>query len=107
MRGYDAVIRVSIRVMRDVGHEFSVCNAITAKFIGYKAIGFGASAFEQLLEEPFRCLTVASFLQKDINDITILINRPPQIMTLTLNCNEHLIHKPMIARLRLASFQIS
>jgi hypothetical protein len=48
------------------------------------------------LKETLCGLSISSCLEKDINNLTILINRSPQVMLLSLDSNEYLINEERI-----------
>jgi hypothetical protein len=53
-------------------------------------------AFEQLAKELLRGLLVATALHQDIEDVVILIHGTPQIMTLAVDRQKHLIEMPFV-----------
>ena len=55
-------------------------------------------ALEQLAEELLRRVLVPAALHQDIEDIAVLIHRPPQVMAFTIDGEEHLIQMPLVAR---------
>src|SRR5215831_18444260 len=56
--------------------------------------------FEQLAEELLRGLFIAPALHQNIEDIVVLVHRPPQVMPLTMNGEKHLIQVPLVTWLR-------
>ena len=53
-------------------------------------------ALEQLAEELLRSLFVAPALHQDIKEVVVLIHRPPQVMTLAVDGQKHLIQMPRV-----------
>jgi hypothetical protein len=56
-------------------------------------------ALEQLAKELRGRLLIALALDQDIEDVVVLIHGPPQVMPLTMDCQEDLVQRPCIARL--------
>src|SRR4029453_14449956 len=59
-------------------------------------------AFEQLPKALLRSLLVPTTLDENVEDIAILVNRPPEVISCTMNRDEYLIQVPLIARARTA-----
>src|SRR6267142_5187112 len=57
-------------------------------------------ALEQLAEEFLGRGLMATPLHENVQDMAVLIDRPPQIMTLALDCQKDLIEMPRIPGLR-------
>src|SRR5262245_38963040 len=53
---------------------------------------------EQLVEELLRRPLIAPTLHQDVEHVALLIHRPPEIMTLALDREKHLVHVPFITR---------
>jgi hypothetical protein len=52
---------------------------------------------QQVLEKPFRGGPVASRLYQDVNDLTVLIDGSPQVMSRSFYADEHLVDMPASA----------
>ena len=87
--------------MRNLAAHFSQGSRITFQFIRYYAIGSCSIAFEQLFEEFQRRLLIPLFRNENIQFIIVLIYSPPQVMLLSVDLDEDLIQKPLIAQLPL------
>jgi hypothetical protein len=57
-------------------------------------------ALEQLAEKLLRRVLIASALHENVEHVIILIDSPPQVMPLTIDCQEDLVQMPFVARLR-------
>ena len=55
-------------------------------------------AFQQLTEEPLRRTAITSGLHEDVDHVTILVNRPPEIPTPALNLHKQLVEIPGVAQ---------
>jgi hypothetical protein len=62
---------------------------------------------QDLGEAPLRGLGVPSALHKDLQDVTVLVDRPPQILEFSANRNEDLIDVPDITQPPFSSLQPS
>jgi hypothetical protein len=62
-------------------------------------------ALQKLSKEAFRCTTVASRLDEEIDHVAVLIDGPPQILSLTVDRDEDLVPAPCISESTLSSFQ--
>jgi hypothetical protein len=57
-------------------------------------------ALQQLAEKLLRRLFVASALHQNIQDIIVLIHRPPQVMAFAMDRQKNLVQMPFVPRLR-------
>jgi len=64
------------------------------KFFKLKTIAWGAVAFHDFFEESQSRLAVASLAHKGLQDFTLVINSPPQIMCFTIDEYKHFIKMP-------------
>src|SRR6516165_6458372 len=62
-------------------------------------------ACEQRAEKLRRGLRVAPTLDEHVQDVVVLINRPPQIRPRTRDGQEDLVQRPCVARLRTTATQ--
>ena len=51
------------------------------------------------MEEPLGRRRIAPALDQDVEDISVLVDRTPQIVLLAANADEHLVHVPLVAGL--------
>ena len=70
---------------------------IAAKFVGDQPSGLIALAFDETAEEPFSRTVIAVALHQNVNDIAVLIDRPIQIVSLSLNGDKDFVDMPRIA----------
>ncbi len=54
------------------------------------------TALQELAEELLRCTLVAPALHEDIEYITFLVDRPPQLVRLLVDLEEDFIHVPLV-----------
>ena len=97
VRNFCSVVGVPPRVMSDRGHHNSVRGRVTPQLVRDDSPRFTAFALEKFSEELFRRAPIASGLYEDVDEITVLINRPPEILPLAADGDENLIEKPSVA----------
>lgn len=68
-------------------------HTVTSGFIRDNLSGFAKMLLQESLKETLRGLSISPFLEKYINNFTVLINSPPQIMLLSLNLHEDFINE--------------
>ena len=90
MRKFCSIVGVLVRVVPCFRDQFSVCYAIAPQFVRDDLSGY-AARLKKTLEETFGCLGISSFLQIDIDDFAILIDRPPKVMLFGPNLYEHFV----------------
>jgi hypothetical protein len=56
---------------------------VTSEFIRDNFPGHGCLPFKQLSEEPQRCSFISAALHQNIDDVSILVDRPPKILAFT------------------------
>jgi len=79
--------------------------SIALQFIGNDHSRDVLQPFEELAEELFGRVRVASALHKDIQHVAVLINSSPQIVGFAIDFQVHLVHMPFISRFRTATAQ--
>ncbi len=97
MRPFRSIIRIDLILVVHGWHHRSMRSGIAAKFVGDQPSGLTALAFDETAEEPFRGPLIAATLEKNINDIAVLIDRPIQIVSLSLNGDKDFVDMPRIA----------
>jgi hypothetical protein len=88
--------------MDDGRHHRPVRRTIASQLVRHKPPGRATLTLQQLTEEAFGSTLVATRLDEKIDHITILINRTPEILPLTLNGDEHLVQVPRVAQATLS-----
>jgi hypothetical protein len=90
----------------DARQDLLFGGAIAAEFIRDDDPRHIPQALQQLAEESFRRVLVPPALHQDIEDMAILIDRPPQIVAFTPHAEKHLIQMPFVARSRAPAAQL-
>ena len=88
--------------MDDGRHHRPGRRNIASQFVRHGPPGRATLTLQQLPKEAFGSTSVATRLDEDIDHVTILINRTPEILPLTLNGDEHLVQVPRVAQATLS-----
>jgi hypothetical protein len=59
----------------DIRHDGPVRCAVAPQLIGYQPPRFASLAFQQPTKEAFRCRLIATGLDKNIDYVSVLVNR--------------------------------
>jgi hypothetical protein len=102
MRDFRTVVLSTSLAMGDAGDELAPGRSIAGEFISHQLMRDILQPFQRLAQEACRSVFVPPFLHQDIQDLAILINRAPQIVALSINCDKHLVDVPHVAQLPLA-----
>jgi hypothetical protein len=73
-----------------------MCDTIAPQFIRHYLPGFVLMYLQEPFKESLCGRTISSFLEKHINNFTILINRSPEVMLFTINPDENLVNEKCI-----------
>jgi hypothetical protein len=76
-----------------------------AQLIGHDLPGFTAIGSDQTLEEAFSSGTISLCLEINVNYFSVLIDRPPQVVLLSIDLYEHFINVEGIAITTVLSLQ--
>ena len=99
------IIGILLGIVSDARQDCSLRSTIALQFVGDHSKRFFALAVHQSAQESLRCTLVASRLQQNVDDITVLIHGTPQILLLTVHSDEEFIQIPAIAEASLSPFQ--
>ena len=94
------VIQISVLPMFDAWEELPLRGSITLQLVRDDDAWSVLAPLEELAEESLRSLLVAPALHQDIEDLAILIDRPPEIVPLTTNREKDAV--PKLIRIWLA-----
>ncbi len=97
IRGFQFIANPTlIGVMNRIRDEFAVSNTVTPQFVGDDFPWFTFVFLQHSIEKSLSSFSISPFLEKHINDFTILIDRPPKIVLLAINLDEHFINEKCI-----------
>ena len=94
---FSSVVLVPAGSMGNGWKDFSVSRRIASKLVGNELPGWLPLVFQNLAKEAFDGSPVSVACHQDIEDVVVLVHRPPQIMTLTADGDEHFVHVPDVA----------
>ena len=63
-------------------------NTVAAQLVGHEPHGFLSLTLQQSAEESPRCTPVPTGLYEDVDQVTVLIHRAPEILALTVDRHE-------------------
>ena len=81
-------------------------DTVAAQLVGHEPHGFLSLTVQQSAEESPRCPRVPTGLYEDVDQITILIHRAPEILALTVDRHEDFIQEPRISESTLSALQL-
>jgi hypothetical protein len=90
MRVFRPIIQISMLAVSHTRHERSLGGFVTFQFIGDEHPWGVRQSLEQLTEERLCGFPVAPALRQDIEDVAVLVDRPPEVMTLTVKREKRL-----------------
>jgi len=96
------IVEIPMLTVLDSRQNLALRCAIAFEFIGNDDPWHVGEACEQLSKELLRGLLVPTTLDKNIEDIAVLGNRPPEVMSFAINREEDLVQVPLIAGSRTA-----
>ena len=102
---FGAIVLVSVRAMGDGRHDRSVRSPVAAQLVGDQPPRRTLLALQQLAEKACSRPTVATRLDEDIDDVTILIDGTPEIAPLSLDGDEDLVQLPDVAQPALSTLE--
>jgi hypothetical protein len=105
MGPFGAIVRVSRRIMGDQRHEVPMGDTVAAQLVGHEPHRFLSLTVQQAAKESPRCPRVPTGLYEEVDQVTILIHRAPEILALPVDRHEHLIQEPRISESTLSAFQ--
>ena len=86
-------------------HDRPERRAVTLQFVRDQAKRNLLLPLQELAKEALRRATVTPGLDEDVDHITVLINRTPEILPLAVDRDEDFVQEPRIAETTLTSFQ--
>ena len=96
VRDFGAVVRILIRDVNDRRHHGPRGRRVAPQFVGDQPAGYAALAFQQLPEKAHCGAPVPPRLHQDVEDVAVLVYRPPQVLLTTVQRDEQLIEVPRV-----------
>ena len=105
MRVLCSIVQAFVLTVLHSWQNLSFCSPITPELIGNDHARNVSQSFEQLAKEAFGSFFVAPALHQDVEDITILIDRSPEVVFFSTESEYDLVHMPFVAATRTATTQ--
>jgi hypothetical protein len=105
MRIFRPVVHPFVLLVLHARQDLAFRSPITLQLIGDDHARNVVQPFEQLAEKSLSGLFVAVALYKDIEHISVLIHRSPQILSLATDAEEDLIQVPYVATAKATATQ--
>jgi hypothetical protein len=97
MREFRAIVLVLPRAVHHGRHRGAVRRGVAAQLIRDQTAGLPALSFQQLPEKTGGRPPIAPRLDKDVDDIAVLVHGTPQILLPPLDLHEHFVQIPGVA----------
>src|SRR5262249_29174974 len=97
-----AVVEIPMLTVLDSRQNLALCRSVALQLVGDAHPWHRGEAFEQLPKELLRGLLVPTTLDENVEDIAVLVNRPPEVMSFAMHRDAYLVQVPFIARARTA-----
>src|SRR5262252_1511561 len=89
------IIEIATLPVFHAGQDFALRGAVALQLVRNDDARHVQQALQQLAEKLLRRLLVASALHEDIEDVVVLVDRAPEVMTLTMNREKYLSQVPL------------
>ena len=100
---FGSVVFILAGSMGNRWEDLSVRSLIASKLVGDELQRWFLLVFQHLVKEALSSSPVSAACDQDIEDVTILIDRSPKIMTFTADGDEQLVDVPDVAHSTLSS----
>ena len=98
MRHLRSVVLALLRAVYDRRHHGAVRGGVAAQLIRNQPARRTALSFQQFPEETGGRLAITPRLDEDVDEVTVLVNRPPEIPSAALDLHKQLVEIPGIAQ---------
>jgi hypothetical protein len=105
MRVLAPVVQIPTLAMLSSWEHLALGRAVALQLVRDDDAGNVHETLEQLAKKLLGGLLVAPALRQHIQDMTVLIHSPPQVMALAVDRQQQLIHVPCVPRLRATATQ--
>ena len=92
----DSVVGALTPAVLHASEEFLSCSTVASELVGHQRARHVTLLLQQLAEKSLGRFLVALALEQDIQDLCVLVNRPEQVVPLTTDGEEHLVHVPPV-----------
>ncbi len=98
MRDLGPIVLVTFRAMDDGRHDAPMRRRIASQLVGDQRPRHATLLLQQLAEESFGGFPITARLDEDIDHITVLIHRTPEVLTFALDRDEDLVQVPRVSQ---------
>ena len=98
MRDLRAVVLVLPSAVHHGPHDGTVARRVTAQLVRDETARRSALSFQHLAKEAHRGSAVAARLDQDVEEVAVLVDGPPQILSSAVDRYEELIEIPGVAQ---------
>jgi hypothetical protein len=95
---FSPIVQIAVLTMFDARQDLSLRRAIAFELVRDDHARYVRHPLQQLAEKLLRCLLVSTALDENLQDVAILIDRPPQVVPFAADGQKHLIQVPLVAR---------
>jgi len=106
MRDFRSIVGIPFHAVSHVAEDASHGGGVASQFVSDDLHWFGALATQQSSKESLCGALIPMRLNQDIDHVSVLIHRPPQILLSPVDSNEHLIQVPMVAESSFSSLSL-
>ena len=92
-----SIVRVLISDVDHRRHHGAARGGVGAQLVGDQPARDTALGFQQFPKESDGCSPIPVRLHEDVQDVTVLVYRAPQILLATLDRDEHLVEMPCVS----------
>ena len=92
-----SIVRILIRDVDHRRHHGAARGGVGAQLVGDQSARETALGFQQRPKESDGCSPIPVRWHEDVQDVTVLVDRAPQILVATLDRDEHLIEMPGVS----------
>ena len=100
VRVFRTIIQAFVLSVLDAHEDLALGCTIAGKFVGDDHPWYILAALQEVAEKRFGCRLVSSALNKDIEHVSVLVNRSPEVCCFALDGQKHFVDVPRIAWLR-------
>ena len=97
MRILDYIVEALVLTMIDAGQDAAFCRWVTAQPVGDQYAWHILTTHQQLTEEADHSLPIATPVNNDVEDLSVLVNCPVQILHFAVDFDEDLVHMPRVS----------
>ena len=105
MRDLGPIVLVTFRAMDDGRHDAPMRRRIASQLVGDQPPRHATLPLQQLAEESFGGFPITARLDEDIDHITVLIHRTPEVLTFALDRDEDLVQVPRVSQASLSALE--